>query len=155
MSLKLCNHWAQYHMVQLYRQHLLIWNNHIFHFRPIRLWLHGCHLDFPEGSRVNTARCQTPGPAEMKYLKGWTQNCNYWKPLTSPVGGRFYIMNVKPLGIKRSTLGKWKWWGFQSENRSSCQKPSLEASTEIIREREVQKELCNSAGGKSEMDLLA
>lgn len=82
-------HEGQHHMVQLNRQNLLIWNNHIFHFRPIRLWLHGHHLYFPEGSRVNTAWCQTPGPAEMKCLRGWTQKCNCQELLTSPVWEKF------------------------------------------------------------------
>lgn len=80
---------GQHYVVQLNKQNLLIWNNHIFHLRPITLRLHGRHLYFPEGSGVNTAECQTPGPAEIKCLRSWTQKCDFQKELTSPVGGRF------------------------------------------------------------------
>lgn len=48
-------------------------------------------------------------------------------------------MNFRPLGIKRSKLGKWEWWGLQPENWSPCQEASLEASPVIARREQCKK----------------
>lgn len=94
---------GQGHRVQLYQQNLLIWKNQIPHFGPIRLWLHGHHLNFPEGSRINKARCQTHVLLRWFCLEVGVRNA-------VPRGadkfnwGKNLKVSIKLLGMKRS---KW------------------------------------------------